>query len=104
MGYTHYWEISPKLNEDQVANLFEKSKPIIDKFKDILEDESHSGKIALNGIEENQHEDFWLRVGDSGFDFCKTAAKPYDTPVTAILILAKIELGDQISVRSDGGN
>ena len=36
------------------------------------------------------------------FDFTKTAFKPYDLAVTAFLIIAKKQLGDQIKVSSDG--
>lgn len=36
------------------------------------------------------------------FDFCKTAYKPYDTVVTAILIRAKVIYGNLVEVRSDG--
>ena len=37
------------------------------------------------------------------FDFCKTAHKPYDSVVTAILIRAKVIYGDLVSISSDGG-
>lgn len=104
MGYTHYWEFQSPVTEEQVANLFEKGKPIMDKFKDILEDNSKKDHIHFNGIDEGQHEDMWIKVGDNGFNFCKTAYKPYDTPSTAFLIMAKCELGNQISIRSDGDN
>ena len=36
------------------------------------------------------------------FDFCKTAHKPYDSVVTAILIRAKVIYGDCVEIRSDG--
>ena len=36
------------------------------------------------------------------FDFCKTAWKPYDCVVTAILCRAKYHYGDSIKVSSDG--
>ena len=36
------------------------------------------------------------------FDFCKTAYKPYDAVVTAILIRAKVIYGNLVEVRSDG--
>jgi len=36
------------------------------------------------------------------FDFCKTAHKPYDAVVCAVLIRAKVIYGDLVEVRSDG--
>lgn len=36
------------------------------------------------------------------FDFCKTARKPYDAVVCAVLIRAKVLYGDLLEVRSDG--
>jgi len=36
------------------------------------------------------------------FDFCKTAYKPYDAVVCAVLIRAKVIYGDLVDVRSDG--
>jgi len=36
------------------------------------------------------------------FDFCKTAHKPYDAVVTAILIRAKVIYGECVEIRSDG--
>jgi hypothetical protein len=40
--------------------------------------------------------------GNEIFDFCKTARRPYDAVVTAILIRAKLIYGDCVDVRSDG--
>jgi hypothetical protein len=43
------------------------------------------------------------RKGESEhFDFCKTAMKPYDAVVTAILIRAKVIYGSCVSISSDG--
>jgi len=39
---------------------------------------------------------------DTVFHFCKTAYKPYDEVVTAVLIRAKELYGDQLRVASDG--
>jgi len=36
------------------------------------------------------------------FDFCKTARKPYDAVVCAVLIRAKVIYGDLVEIRSDG--
>ncbi len=40
--------------------------------------------------------------GGYWFNFCKTAFRPYDLAVTAVLVIAKHRLGDAIQVSSDG--
>ena len=43
-----------------------------------------------------------LSLGATGFNFCKTAAKPYDLVVTAILVLAEHFSEGHFKVSSDG--
>ncbi len=69
--------------------------------------------IRFNGVEHDGHETFYIaqefdehyrQPDDDGklFAFCKTARKPYDTAVTACLIVLKHHLGDAIRLSSDG--
>ncbi len=69
--------------------------------------------ICFNGSTKNSHETFILErkrksseydQEDKGkfFEFCKTARKPYDLAVCAVLIIAKNHFNDNILVRSDG--
>lgn len=44
----------------------------------------------------------WRKDEPMTFDFCKTAYKPYDVVVTAILIRAKYIYGSCVEVSSDG--
>ena len=67
-----------------------------------LEDNSSDSAIFINGVGEQAHETFLMRTDDVGFNFCKTAEKPYDSVVTAILILAKTVFKNDIEVSSDG--
>ena len=70
------------------------------------------GEFSLNGIDEMSHETFtwkalptqveWRKDEPEIFDFCKTAMKPYDAVVTAILIRAKEIYGSCVSISSDG--
>ena len=72
------------------------------------------GGLKVNGKAELSHEDFCLREhykqnreplypsSRKGFNFCKTANKPYDDVVTACLIVLKHYLKDNIDVNSDG--
>jgi len=57
---------------------------------------------ALNGIEPYGHESFILSEARSDFEFCKTAAKPYDDVVTAILICAHYHAPEVFTYSSDG--
>jgi hypothetical protein len=58
--------------------------------------------IAFNGKDDAGHETFYVAPDRTGFAFCKTAQKPYDTAVTACLILMKSVLKDKIRISSDG--
>jgi hypothetical protein len=72
------------------------------------------GGLKFNGTGELSHEDFSAREHfkqnlesrpysvQDGFNFCKTARKPYDKVVVACLIVLKHYLGAQIEVSSDG--
>ena len=69
-------------------------------------------EIRFNGIGDDGHETFLLKRNNKvadyltdksmAFAFCKTACKPYDVYVTAVLTLAKYFLGKEIKLGSDG--
>jgi hypothetical protein len=106
MGYTHHWTIKEPIDADAFNKLQEGIKAIIETAQDAgiaIDDESTDGTIAFNGVGANAHETFVIQVGDTGYDFCKTAEKPYDAVVTASLILLKKELGAEVEITSDGG-
>lgn len=114
MGYTRYWKPTGKefnkefvdLNQAIVAvakskygivirNGFGDDKPTI-----------NMEKIWLNGDGSNglDHETYCLISGKaSDFDFCKTAEKPYDLVVNAMLRIAQ-EYGYVKDVSDDGEN
>ena len=62
---------------------------------------SSTDGIRLNGLDED-HESFELSPGPVDSQYCKTARKPYDETVTAILIRAKVRAGSAIRISSDG--
>jgi len=105
MGYTHYWTINKPIDADAFSKLAKGIKQIIGTAQEAgiaIQDDSTDTIINFNGIGEGAHENFVLQIGDTGFDFTKTAGKPYDTAVTASLILLKKELGAEVVVTSDG--
>ena len=63
------------------------------------------GGLNVNGSSRvGQCETFAMRehMSENEADFCKTARYPYDTVVTACLIIMKHYLGDSFQVNSDG--
>jgi hypothetical protein len=58
--------------------------------------------FAFNGREDDGHETFYIAGDVRGFTFCKTARKPYDVVVTAILCLCEFYTKGTFGVISDG--
>lgn len=122
MGYTHYWTIKQDLDTpDDNGNIkwhqfVKEAKQILEKFElthpatlanglgDKLGDyicDTDKG-IIFNGYQDLSHETFLFTHEQVEFEFCKTAQKPYDIAVTAILLLAKDLFGGSVSLKSDG--
>lgn len=91
MGYTQYWGVNRRPNEELLADV----KSIISKAESqgiIIrgwdgngEPEITTDRISFNGDEatNNDYETFML---DGSSSFCKTAEKPYDAVVCAVLL------------------
>ena len=119
MGYTHYWyqkeipaerwpliaadarKLIDAAQKDGIKLLLEYNDP---RSRPQINDEI----IRFNGAGGEGHETFLLvrdqdpgRRGD-GFAFTKTANKPYDRVVCAILARARHHAPDYIRVSSDG--
>ena len=62
-------------------------------------------EVIFNGErkDDNCHETFIICVDRDGWDFCKTARKPYDTAVCLALLSFKEVFGDDFEYTSDGG-
>ena len=106
MGYTHYWNFNEKPSQEKFAELVEGVKQLVATAQEagieIADEEYGDDKIVFNGVGANAHESFFVSADGVDFNFCKTAQKPYDTAVTASLILAKKIFGDNIKISSDG--
>jgi len=59
-------------------------------------------KIAFNGVGEDGHESLVIHKVGCEFEFCKTARKPYDEVVVAVLKVAR-EVNPWMELSSDGG-
>jgi len=111
MGYTHYWRPTRDLTEDEWDNIRQVAKTILkDNHGIILDNEPTDSQnlsitydsVLCNGIGDDGHETFYLtRKMRNDFEFCKTAQKPYDKYIVAMLI-AVAQITDSISVSSDG--
>jgi len=105
MGYSHYWTLKNAIEQTKWEQFLHGARQIIETADAAgikLEDKSTASEIFINGVGAGAHEDFVITSEDTGYDFCKTGEKPYDTVVTAILIHAKKVFGDDILITSDG--
>ena len=125
MGYTHYWYRKSDANSaNQYAELrMDTSRIITTAIQQGIvmrgpfgtgQPEFSEERFAFNGDsnEDLYHETFaWRREvrmrehemeDGEAFDFCKTAYKPYDAVVTAVLIRAKEIYGNGVRLVSDG--
>jgi hypothetical protein len=106
MGYTHYWNFSEEPSREKFIEFAEGVKQIVATAQDagiaITDEEYGDDKVVFNGVGADSHETFFVSAEGVDFNFCKTNQKPYDTAVTASLILAKKIFGDIIEVSSDG--
>ena len=125
MGYTHYWNRHDHtgattharahareaygrlvLDAQRICRQAMENGIVICGGDGEGEPEFTEGYFALNGtiLNDEWHESMvWEAIPSDGvFTFCKTAYKPYDAVVTAILLRAKYHYGELVSVRSDG--
>lgn len=105
MGYTHYWTLENGVEASAWQEFLSGAKEIIATAIDagiFVADFSKDETIHINGIGYGAHEDFVISTEDVGFDCCKTAEKPYDTVVTALLIHLKRSLKAGVLITSDG--
>lgn len=108
MGYTHYFEQHQDATPEQwqaITNAFKQlhhAFPLQREHDDKSEVEITDDRIAFNGIGGDRCETMSLKRTGRGFDFCKTARKPYDGAVIALLILCNHYAPDVWSISSDG--
>lgn len=125
MGYTHYWTQTRDLTQEEFGDFIGAARRIINTASGKPTDtagESYPGvpvqicgplgegdptlskdELALNGNGPNlDHESFVINrtINADAWNFCKTARKPYDVVVTALLIVLANDYGFEVS--SDG--
>ena len=111
MGYTRYWERTEKpIDADLICYVCEVIEDCNDKGIAIRNWEGKGNptvtfeRIAFNGDRSLDHNHETFSIGkETGFNFCKTARKPYDYAVRKVLRYAE-EHGFVTDVSDDGEN
>ena len=98
MGYTHYWRQQRDFTDTEWQELTRLAKLITADGADVIfrdeitvppSDEFNidGEEIRFNGLGEDGHETFLItkKKPEEDFQFCKTARKPYDKYVVAVL-------------------
>lgn len=109
MGYTHYWRNESGITIEQWQRIASDARRVIELARPIIQREYNDygppavddEVIIFNGIGADGHETFWFTKGSHSFAFCKTALKPYDRVVCAVLAIAK-KHAPRLSVSTDG--
>lgn len=119
MGYTHYWNFAgntaPKDLKDGEKRFAEAARIInacADKVKGMgVEIAGGVGNgsptineraIYFNGKGRESYETFYVALDRDGWDFCKTARRPYDILVCLSLLALKSVFGEDFKYTSDG--
>ena len=112
MGYTHYWRQRRDFTDSEWASITAIANAIVKHEAEYLDHDPNSDQAArvsesdiwLNGIDAHAHETFALTRTkepkpnyedqadydqNGAFSCCKTAQKPYDSAVLAILLAAE---------------
>lgn len=99
MGYTHYWTFKRPPTAEEVRHFSMLASTLVAHGRQagILGDEMGEDRastltntaVGFNGLGANSHETFRISTKSSGFDFCKTARKPYDAYVCCALMVAR---------------
>lgn len=105
MGYSHYFDIKVKPPKDVWEDFIKAKEAITKQHAESggcpIEDLSDLYTIDINGVGDDAHENLVLHP-DPGWSFCKTAAKPYDVVVVAVLCALATIAKDFVVVTSDG--
>lgn len=117
MGYTHYYTKTGKTHDDALRfEMFARGARTIIEYATTHDNiaiadgmgEINGGweitdtHVSFNGYGADSHETFYWGIDADGFNFTKTARKPYDAVVTACLIHLKGCYADAVDIGSDG--
>jgi len=99
MGYTHHWNNSRPIDDSEWEAITTRARQILRVAQDdlgiALSEEYDVNRmpivsekeIRFNGYADEGHETFMITRDADDYSFCKTARKPYDVVVVAMLQL-----------------
>ena len=116
MGYTHYLRFNKSVTKERLSKASADVKKAFELIKaecpDIVikdgwgenEPKIDEDIICFNGdaSKEEDFETFAVRVGDNGFNCCKTGRMPYDVHVCVACLILKEHFGNDLCMSSDG--
>lgn len=105
MGYSHYFKAIKPVPDDKWDAVLEAKDKIVKFASDFvdIDDLSFLKDININGVGDDAHENLYIDPEAlSPFSFCKTARKPYDVVIVAILCVINDICGDCFKITSDG--
>ena len=110
MGYTIYFEQNRNFTTQEWGDIRAACIPMFNRLKQIKGGNGlgrpwlGNGFIIFNGdaSKGEDHETFHLSKVGAGFQFCKTARKPYDRFVKAVLVIANYYAPGALKVTCDG--
>lgn len=114
MGYTHYFPQTRKFTDLEWRNIHADATTVLNfcQMDGIALAEEHDNtlpvvvdmyEIRFNGVGEEGHETFHVtREFSHGFNFCKTARKPYDWAVCLVLLICHHHAPGVLEIGSDG--
>ena len=107
MGYTNYWTNKRAFTDDEWKRVKDEYEWLKEMGEGIIIDQTKlTSEIVFNGNpkDEQDHETFYINKANvyDGFNFCKTARKPYDAVVATILVGIKKIAPKKFSARADG--
>jgi len=112
IGYTHYFHQQRDVTLREWTDIINDfTKLLEDNYLPAIQYESDDSSppqidyhlVRFNGVGDDGHETMILDPYNTDFEFCKTARKPYDLAVCALLLLAHHHAPGAWKIRSDGG-
>lgn len=110
MGYTVYFTHNRDFTMQEWGDIRAAVIPMLHRLKQIKGGDGtgrpviDNSDIIFNGdaSKDEDHETFQLSKCNSGFQFCKTARKPYDRYVKAVLVVANMIAPGALDISCDG--
>lgn len=110
MGYTCYFEQSRPFTTEEWGKIRAAVIPMFHRLKQIKGPNGEgrpligNDSISFNGdaSKSEDHETFLIQKNGNGFQFCKTARKPYDRYVKAVLCVADHFAPGALDISCDG--